>query len=52
MQHNFSEWPIYIRFIAYNENLLFFKKKRIILVLEISDFLFRHATLLTKWRPP
>ena len=23
MQDNFSEWPIYIPFIAYNENLLF-----------------------------
>ena len=42
MQENFSEWSIYISFIAYDENLLFFKKKHLILMLEISNLLFRH----------
>ena len=26
MQDNFSEWPIYILFIAYNEYLLFLRE--------------------------
>ena len=44
MQDNFSDWPIYISIIAYEENLLFFKRKQLMLMLEISDFLFRHVT--------
>ena len=44
MQDNFSEWPIYTPFIAYNENLLFLRENKRILMLEISDYLFRHMT--------
>ena len=44
MQDNFSEWPIYIPFIAYNENLLFFRENNLsyCLKLAISYFVTLH----------
>ena len=35
MQDNFSEWPIYIPFIAYNENLLFLRENNLSLCLKL-----------------
>ena len=41
MQDNFSEWPIYIHFIAYNETLLLFRENNLSLCLKlaISNFI-------------
>ena len=44
MQDNFSEWPIYIHFIAYNENYLFLRENNLSLCLKyaISYFVMWH----------
>ena len=36
MQDNFSEWPIYIPFIAYNEQLLFLRENNLFLRLKLA----------------
>ena len=36
MQDNFNEWPIYIPFIAYNENLLFLRENNLSLCLKLA----------------
>ena len=42
MQNNFSEWPIYIPFIAYNEILLFLRENDLSLKLANSYFITWH----------
>ena len=48
MQDNFNEWPIYIPFIAYNENLLFLRENNLSLCLKLAISYFFTLTWLTK----